>query len=81
MLLSQLQSSQAWILPPRVPRLGRVSTPNSKRISMTGQFWWIKYSAIHARSSILQNGIDHLNHKNITPTATASAFCDGISAA
>nr|XP_023884448.1 putative ion channel POLLUX-like 2 [Quercus suber]POF22598.1 putative ion channel pollux-like 2 [Quercus suber] len=56
MLLTQLQSSQAWILPPRVPRLGRVSTSSSKRISMTGQFWWIKYSAIHARSSILQNG-------------------------
>ncbi|XP_075652665.1 putative ion channel POLLUX-like 2 [Castanea sativa] len=56
MLLSQLQSSQAWILPPRVPRLGRVSSSNSKRISMTGPFWWIKYSAIHARSSILQNG-------------------------
>ena len=31
MLLSQLQSSQAWILPPRVPRLGRVSTSNSMR--------------------------------------------------
>ena len=31
MLLSQLQSSQAWILPPRVPRLGRVSTSNPMR--------------------------------------------------
>ncbi|KAL4643380.1 hypothetical protein ACB092_02G088000 [Castanea dentata] len=56
MLLSQPQSSQAWILPPRVQRLGRVSSSNSKRISKTGPFWWIKYSAIHARSSILQNG-------------------------
>ncbi|XP_062168490.1 putative ion channel POLLUX-like 2 isoform X2 [Alnus glutinosa] len=54
MLLSQLQSSQPWILPSRVPRHNRVSS--SRRIAIPGHFWWIKHSAIHACSSIIHNG-------------------------
>ncbi|KAG7991915.1 hypothetical protein I3843_02G102000 [Carya illinoinensis] len=54
MLLSLLHSSQPWILPPQVPRLNRV--PFSRRVSMSGNFWWIKYSDVHACSSIIHNG-------------------------
>ncbi|KAF5452745.1 hypothetical protein F2P56_027711 [Juglans regia] len=54
MLLSLLHSSQPWILPPQVPRLNQV--PFSRRISMSGNFRRIKYSDVHACSSIIHNG-------------------------
>lgn len=44
MLLSHLQSSHPWILPPRIPRLNQ--TPSSpKRKSFPCRFWWIKSPA------------------------------------
>ncbi|KAJ6430151.1 hypothetical protein OIU84_021543 [Salix udensis] len=47
MLLSHLESSRPWILPPRIPRLNQTSaSPSSpKRKSFPCQIWWIKSPA------------------------------------
>ncbi|XP_021691967.2 putative ion channel POLLUX-like 2 isoform X3 [Hevea brasiliensis] len=50
MFLSQLQSSQPWISPPRVPRLNLISSSSRKWKSLPNQFWWIESSALNARN-------------------------------
>nr|APA20314.1 DUF1012 protein [Populus tomentosa] len=47
MLLSHLQSSHPWILPPRIPTLKQTSS-SPERKSLSCQFWWLKSSALGA---------------------------------
>ncbi|KAJ7954799.1 POLLUX-like ion channel [Quillaja saponaria] len=54
MLLSQLQSSQPWILlPPRAPRINQIPSKSKRKLV---PFCWIKPSALQAHFLISQDG-------------------------
>ncbi|KAG5236642.1 ion channel POLLUX [Salix suchowensis] len=50
MLLSHLQSSHLWTLPPRIPVLKQISSSSSspERKLLPCQFWWLRSSALGA---------------------------------